>query len=260
MTSRADQVVVVAGVGPGLGRAVALASAREGAAVVLAARTATRLEEVRAEIVASGGRAIAVPTDVADGSQCTALAQAALDAYGSIDVLVHTSFARPAPGLLRDRTARDWHESLDGNVLAATQLVHAVAPTMRAQGAGAVVLVSSVSARQPFPQSGIYATMKAALLTLTKVFAQELGADGIRVNCVVPGYIDGPGLERFFETLAAERGTTAAAARASVASVTCLGRIPSADEVAAAVMFFASAGASGITGQSLDVNGGQWFG
>jgi NAD(P)-dependent dehydrogenase (short-subunit alcohol dehydrogenase family) len=173
---------------------------------------------------------------------------------------VHTGFSRPPTGPLGERTATEWHAALDGNVIAATQLVDAVAPAMRAQRAGSVVLVSSISARQPYVNSGIYATMKAAMLTLTKVYAQELGPHGVRVNCVVPGYIQSAGLDAFFEALGREDGGGTVAARARATAATALGRFPTADEVADAALFLASPMATAITGQSLDVNAGHWFG
>ena len=253
-------VVLVAGVGPGMGRSTAVRAAANGAAVVLAARTVGRLNEVRDEIAATGGRVCIVPTDATDADQCRRFAQAALDAFGRIDALVHTGFSRAPTGPLGDRTAADWHDALDGNVIAATQLVDAVAPAMRAQRAGSVVLVSSISARHPYVNSGIYATMKAAMLTLTKVYAQELGPYGVRVNCVVPGYIQSEGLDAFFEALGREDGGGTVAARTRATAATALGRFPTADEVADAALFLASPMATAITGQSLDVNAGHWFG
>jgi NAD(P)-dependent dehydrogenase (short-subunit alcohol dehydrogenase family) len=253
------RVVVVAGVGPGLGRAVARRAAEEGASVVLAARTASRLDDVAAELTALGATSCCVPTDVSDARQCEHLAEVAEGTFGRVDAVVHTAFARPATGPIRDRTADEWHEALDGNVLAAMHLAQAFTASLTAH-AGSLVLVSSISGRLPFRESGIYATMKAAQLTLTKVLAQDLGPLGVRVNCVVPGHIDGAALEGFFELLARQQGTTAAETRAEVASRAVLGRIPTADEVANAVLFLASDLASGISGQSLDVNGGQWFG
>ena len=122
------------------------------------------------------------------------------------------------------------------------------------------VLVSSISARQPYVNSGIYATMKAAMLTLTKVYAQELGPYGVRVNCVVPGYIQSADLDAFFAVLGREDGSGTEAARARATGATALGRFPSADEVADAAVFLASPMATAITGQSLDVNAGHWFG
>ena len=253
-------VVVVAGVGPGMGRSTATRAAAHGASVVVAARTAARLDAVRDEIVAAGGRACSVPTDATDAAQCRHLADAAIEAFGRVDALVHTGFARPATGPLGERTAADWHNALDGNVLAATQLVDAFAPVMCGQDYGSIVLVSSISARQPYVNSGIYATMKAAMLTLTKVHAQELGPHGVRVNSVVPGYIQSRDLDAFFEVLGREQGDGTTAARSRATSATALGRFPSADEVADAAVFLASPMATAITGQSLDVNAGHWFG
>jgi NAD(P)-dependent dehydrogenase (short-subunit alcohol dehydrogenase family) len=254
------QVVIVAGVGPGMGRATAVRAAAHGASVVLAARTAERLHDIESEITAAGGRACSVATDAVDPAQCRRLADAARGAFGRIDALVHTGFARPATGPLGERTATEWHEALDGNVIAATQLVDAVAPTMREQRSGALVLVSSISARQPYVNSGIYGTMKAAMLTLTKVYAQELGPHGVRVNCVVPGYIQSEGLDAFFDAVGREEGIGTDAARARATGATALGRFPTADEVADAALFLASPMATAITGQSIDVNAGHWFG
>jgi NAD(P)-dependent dehydrogenase (short-subunit alcohol dehydrogenase family) len=243
-----------------MGRSTAIRAAAHGAAVVLAARTAARLDAVRDEIVASGGRACSVRTDATDAAQCRQLADAAVDAFGRIDALIHPGFARPATGPLGETPAAEWHKALDGNVIAATQLVDAIAPAMRAQNYGSVVLVSSISARQPYVNSGVYATMKAAMLTLTKVYAQDLGSHGVRVNCVVPGYIQSPDLDAFFEVLGREQGDGTAAARARSTAATALGRFPSADEVADAAIFLSSPMATAITGQSLDVNAGHWFG
>jgi NAD(P)-dependent dehydrogenase (short-subunit alcohol dehydrogenase family) len=253
------RVVVVAGVGPGTGRAAAVRAAEEGASVVLAARTTTRLQEVAAAITSAGGRATCVPTDLSDPAQCEQLAGVAVDTFGRVDAVIHTAFARPATGPIRERAAAEWHDALDGNVLAAMHLARAFAPSLSDGRPGSLVLVSSISAREPYRESGIYATMKAAQLTLTKVLAQDLGRDGVRVNCIVPGYIDGPGLGAFFEVLAEQRGTTAAEARADEEAGTVLGRFVTPDEVANAALMLASDLASGITGQSLDVNGGQWF-
>ena len=254
------RVVIVAGAGPGMGRSVALRTAAQGASVVLAARTAERLTELRDEIERGGGHALAVPTDFVDNAQCVGLIDATIGAFGRVDALVHTAFGQPPRGPLSERTPVDWHGALDVNLVAASQLIEAVAPALVAQQRGSIVLVSSISARQPRQDSGIYAVMKTGALTLTKVYAQQLGPSNVRVNCVVPGYIDSADLERFFELTGEARGVTAAEARADVASATCLKRIPTADEVADAAVFFASDLSSAVTGQALDVNAGHWFG
>src|SRR5207247_10875999 len=116
-----------------------------------------------------------------------------------------------------------------------------------------------VPQRSVEPRFGGYPASKAALVSAVQTLAKELGAAGIRVNSVVPGYIWGPALERYFEQLAAQQGSTPVAVYAEIASRTALGRIPDSDDVAAAVVFFASDLSRAVTGQALDVNAGHYF-
>jgi NAD(P)-dependent dehydrogenase (short-subunit alcohol dehydrogenase family) len=139
------------------------------------------------------------------------------------------------------------------------QMTQAVVPAMKERKAGAIVFVSSMSARRHQPGLGAYSATKAALLSLVVTLAQELGPDGIRVNSVVPGYVWGPSLKWYFRKLARERGVDAQAIYDEVAAETSLRRIPDSAEIADAILFLASDLARGITGQALDVNGGHWF-
>jgi len=255
----AGRVVVVSGVGPGTGRSVALACAREGADVVLAARTVAAVEEVAGEVRARGRRALAVPTDVARADDCRRLADVARAELGRIDVLVNNAF-RSAPYDAVERASMDdWRQIFDVNVFGSIQLSQAVIPHMRAQRGGSIVMINSMSVRVIEPRFGGYAASKGALMTAMQTMAKELGNDGIRVNAVVPGYIWGPALQRWFEQLATERGTTPEAIYAEIAARTALNHIPDSDEIADAVVFFASDLSRAITGQALDVNGGHYF-
>jgi NAD(P)-dependent dehydrogenase (short-subunit alcohol dehydrogenase family) len=255
----AEGVAVVAGVGPGTGRQIALTLAEQYQYLALVARDAKRLGEVSREIHTRTRRALCLPMDLTDDQQCRAAAKSIEEQYGGVDVLVHNAFSRPPVGPLADRSSADWHRALEGNVLSAMNLIYSLQPLL-AQRRGSVVLVSSISARQPYELSGIYATMKAALLTLVKVLARELGRDGVRVNAVVPGYIEGPSLGPFFSEIGRQKGISMDEARTECAADTCLGRFVTPREVADAVAFLGSASATGVTGQSLDVNAGQWFG
>jgi NAD(P)-dependent dehydrogenase (short-subunit alcohol dehydrogenase family) len=255
----AGRAAIVSGIGPGTGRSVALAFAREGADVALAARTAAALEEVAAEVRALGRRAVAVPSDVTRPEDCRRLAAAARDQLGRVDVLVNNAF-RSAPYDAVERASMDdWRRIFDVNLFGSIQLSQAVIPAMRAQGGGSIVMINSMSTRIIEPGFGGYAASKGALLVAVQTLAKEVGAHGIRVNSVVPGYIWGPALARYFAQLAAQRGTTPEAVYADVASRTALNHIPDSDEVAAAVLFFASDLSRAITGQALDVNGGHYF-
>ena len=254
----AGRVGIVSGIGPGLGRAIALALAREGADVVLAARTAPALEDVAAEVRAAGRRALAVPTDVTRPEQCRQLAEAAHGAFGRIDVLVNNAFRSGPYEPVEQASLEDWRKVFDVNLFGTLALCQAVIPFMKARG-GSIVMINSMSMRVIEPRFGGYAASKGALLTAAQTMAKELGASGIRVNSVVPGYIWGPALERYFADLARQRGTTPEAVYAEVASRTALGRIPTSEDVAAAVVFFASDLARAVTGQALDVNAGHYF-
>jgi NAD(P)-dependent dehydrogenase (short-subunit alcohol dehydrogenase family) len=255
----ADRVVIVSGIGPGTGRSIALACAREGADVVLAARTVASLEEVAAEVRAQGRRALAVPTDVARAEECRRLAEAARGELGRIDVLVNNAFRSAPYALVEEASMDDWRAIFEVNLFGSLQLTQAVIPQLRAQGGGAIVMVNSMSVRIIEPRFGGYAASKAALLSAVQTLAKELGASGIRVNSVVPGYIWGPALQRYFAQLARERGTTPEAVYAEIAARTALDRIPDSDEIADAVVFFASDLSRAITGQALDVNAGHFF-
>jgi len=254
----AGRVGIVSGIGPGLGRAIALALAREGADVVLAARTAPALEDVAAEGRAAGRRALAVPTDVTRPEQCRQLAEAAHGAFGRIDVLVNNAFRSGPYEPVEQASLEDWRKVFDVNLFGTLALCQAVIPFMKARG-GSIVMINSMSMRVIEPRFGGYAASKGALLTAAQTMAKELGASGIRVNSVVPGYIWGPALERYFADLARQRGTTPEAVYAEVASRTALGRIPTSEDVAAAVVFFASDLSRAVTGQALDVNAGHYF-
>ena len=252
-----DKVVVVAGIGPGLGRSVALASAREGADVVLAARTVSRLDDVAKEVTALGRRGLAVPTDLADAESAQRLAEAALDAFGRVDALVYNALAMPPIKELRDVGLDAISASFDANVVAALRLTRLFVPAL-AESKGSVVMVNSMVVRFSQLTMGPYKLAKAALLAMAQSLATELGPQGIRVNSVAPGHIWGDSLKWYFGYLAKKRGVTAEQVYSETAAGIDLGRLPEPDEIADAVVFLASSMARAVTGQCLDVNCGEY--
>jgi NAD(P)-dependent dehydrogenase (short-subunit alcohol dehydrogenase family) len=254
-----NRVAIVSGIGPGMGRDVSLALAREGAELVLAARTAAALEEVAGEVRALGRRALCVPTDIALKEDSTRLAAAAQAEFGRIDVLVNNAFKGPSFKLFEDEDLAAWRQIFDVNVFGSLQLTQAVVPHMKRQGGGSIVMINSMSMRIIEATHGGYAASKGALMTAAQVLAKELGRYKIRVNSVVPGYIWGRSLEGYFKHLAQQQGTTPEAIYDGVASQTALHHIPTSAEIAGAVLFFASDLSSVVTGQALDVNGGHFF-
>ena len=254
-----NRIAIVSGIGPGMGRDISLALAREGAHLVIAARTTVALDALAAEIRALGRRALCVPTDIANADQCRRLAEAAHAEFGRIDVLVNNAFKGGLEPAVADGRMEDWRRIFDVNVFGSLQLTQATIPHMRAQGGGSIIFINSMSVRIIEPHFGAYAASKGALLTAAQTLAKELGVYKIRVNSVVPGYIWGPALAGYFKRLAQERGTTPEAIYAEIAARTALRHIPTSEEIADAVVFFASDLSRAITGQALDVNGGHYF-
>lgn len=254
-----DRVAIVSGIGPGMGREVSLAFAREGADVVLAARRAASLEEVATEVRALGRRALCVPTDIAKAEDGRHLAEAALKEFGRIDTLVNNAFIGGAYKAVDQADMNDWRKTFDVNLFGALGLTQHVVQHMKEVGGGSIVFVNSMSMRIIEPLFGGYAASKGALMIAAQTLAKEVGRHKIRVNSVVPGYIWGPNLEGYFKQLAVQQKTTPEAVYAEVAARTALNHIPTAAEIADAVVFLASDLSRAITGQSLDVNGGHFF-
>lgn len=254
-----NRVAIVSGIGPGLGQAIGRALAREGAAVVLAARSEDKLRDLAAEIHNAGGRALAVATDISDNASCRNVVDKALAAFGHIDVLVNNAYHPGTYVRIDGADLNDWRAPYEINVLGSLRLSQAVIPSMKKQGSGSIVMINSMSMRRMMETFGAYAASKAALNAATQTLALELGPSGIRVNSVMPGYIWGPPLAAYFEGEATRAGVDPKVIYDSVARETALKHIPTSEEIAESVVFFASDMSKVITGQSLDVNAGHWF-
>lgn len=253
------KVALVSGAGPGLGRDVALALGREGAAVGVGARTLEREEAIAGEIGAAGGRSLALRLDVCDPTSCRAAVDRVVETFGRLDVLVNNAFHDGDHTLFADADLARWRTTMEVNLFGTLQLCQAATAPMRAQGDGRIVMVNSMSAVRPLPRFGAYSASKAALAAATKILAVELGGDGIRVNGIHPGYIWGDSVEMYVDHLARRRGITPEEQYRQIADETALGYLPPSAEIAEAVVFLASDMARPITGQALGVNGGHWF-
>lgn len=254
-----DKVAIVSGIGPGMGRDISLALARQGAHLVLAARTEEALTSLADEIRALGRKAVAVPTDIARPADCERLAAEAARQLGRIDVLVNNAFRGPSFKKIEDDSLEDWKPIFDVNVFGTLALSKAVVPAMKEQGGGSIVMINSMSMRIIEAGHGGYAASKGALMVATQTLARELGPYKIRVNSVVPGYIWSPKLEGYFKILGQQQGTSGEAVYRDVASRTCLQHIPDSAEIADTVVFFASDLSRVVTGQALDVNAGHFM-
>ncbi len=249
-----DKVVIVTGAGPGMGQAMCRGAAREGARVVVSARSVEAIEAIAADIVAAGGEAIAVPCDVAQAADCHALAQAALAKWGRIDGLVHSAYYHPDWANLEVHSIEQLVRVLDVVAVGGLRMAQAVLPAMRAQRSGSIVNISTLATRKPMPGEGGYAMAKAALNQLTRQLAIELAGTGIRANTALMGWMDGVPLQNFFRSM----GEAGDAFRRQRASEVPVGHIPPDADCAKAVYFLLSDYASEVTGAALDVNGGDW--
>src|SRR5260370_22509581 len=234
-----DKVIIVAGIGPGLGRSIAIRSAEHGADVVLAARTESRLEEVAKEVTALGRRALAVPTDISDPAAAERLRDATLAEFGRADALVHNALAMPPIKDLSDVDLDAISAAFDVNVLGALRMTRLFTPAL-AESAGSVTMINSMVVRFSQRTMGPYKATKAALLAVAQSLATELGPQGVRVNTVAPGHIWGNSLQWYFGHLASKRGVDASQLYDEVAANTDLGRLPLPDEIADVVVFLSS--------------------
>jgi NAD(P)-dependent dehydrogenase (short-subunit alcohol dehydrogenase family) len=251
------KTVLVTGVGGGLGRECAASALRDGASVVLAARTGPTLEAIAAELDPTGRRVAVHVTDITDPESCDGLVALAEERFGSVDALVQVAAYENVWGGLYDLKFDAWRKAFETNVLGALTVIRPVAAAMKAGGGGSVVLIGSQSMFQPaLPQSG-YAASKSALLSAMYYLADELGPDNIRCNMVVPSWMWGPNVEMYVNGTATSQGRTPGDVLDDIVGKFPLRRMTEDGEVADVAMFFASDHAKAVTGQHLMVNSGE---
>jgi NAD(P)-dependent dehydrogenase (short-subunit alcohol dehydrogenase family) len=255
----AGQVVVVSGVGPGLGRSIAHAAAASGARVALLARRADVLDDIASQIRAKGGDALSVPTDITSPEQCGDAVSAVREHWGRIDGLVNNAFQQPPFELLEEQSLDTIREGFEVNLFGHLSLTKSAAPAMRESGGGSVVMTLSSVLRRARPNFGAYKMAKHALLGLTRALAAELGPGSVRVNAIAPGYIYDEPVKAYFGILAAQQGRSAAEVEAEITAAHPLGFIPTPEQIAKPAVFLLSDLAEAMTGQCLDVNGGEFM-
>lgn len=253
------KVAVVSGVGPGVGVELTRLFLEQGMKVMMVARDAERLRAIEDELDSTDTALASVSGDISRRADCEAIAHCAHERFGRIDVLVNNAFQMGPWGTLLETVEDDhWGDAFAVNVRGSLRMTRAMLPALKASK-GAVVMVNTVAMRTYKPEVGCYAVAKSGLQAAARYLAMELAVHGIRVNTVVPGYIDGPPLQAAFERMADGQGLTAAALRQQVTQSLPLKRIPTSWDVAEAIAFFASKGALAITGASLDVNAGEFL-
>jgi len=247
MENLQGKTAFVSGASQGIGRACALALARMGARIALAARNEAKLEAVAAEIEAVGGQAKPFLMDVSDEASIKAAAKAAIAHFGSVEILVNNAGITRDTLLLRMKRA-DWDAVMNTNLTGAFLLTQALLNSMLRARWGRIINVSSVVGRTGQAGQANYAASKAGLIGLTRSMAREVASRSVTVNAVAPGYIE-----------TAMTSVLEDKQREALLSHIPLGRAGSDEEVAHAVAFLASPQAGYITGHVLDINGGLFM-
>ncbi len=249
-----DKVAIITGASRGIGQAVAEAYAREGVRVVISSRKQDGLDAVAASIRASGGEALPVTAHNGDKAALQALAQAALDAYGRVEILVNNAATNPHFGTLLDAEDSLWQKTIEVNIMGTIWLTQAVVPLMRRNAtalggaaAGKIINVASVNGLRPGAMQGIYSMTKAALINLTQTLAMELASDGIYVNAIAPGLI-----RTQFARVIWENDMI----RDPIMARTPLKRVGEPHDLAGIALFLASSASDYATGQTFVIDGG----
>jgi 3-oxoacyl-[acyl-carrier protein] reductase len=247
MENLQGKTAFVSGASQGIGRACALALARMGARIALAARNEAKLEDVTAEIEAAGGQAKPFLMDVSDEASIQAAAKAAITHFGTVEILVNNAGITRDTLLLRMKRA-DWDAVMTTNLTGAFLLTQALLNSMLRARWGRIINVSSVVGRTGQAGQANYAASKAGLIGFTRSMAREVASRSVTVNAVAPGYIE-----------TAMTSVLEDKQREALLSHIPLGRAGSDEEVAHAVAFLASPQAGYITGHVLDINGGLFM-
>jgi NAD(P)-dependent dehydrogenase (short-subunit alcohol dehydrogenase family) len=260
MDDLSGKTMTISGVGPGLGRETALVAVREGANVVLGARTAAQLEAVAEECDPSGEKVATVVGDIALESTAEALVEAAMDKFGRVDSICHCAAYSAMGGLEVAGDFSDYRRAIEVNLIGGLQLARAALAQLKAHR-GSIVFVSSQT--QWFPPPEVlqmpYAASKGAIWGAMHHLALELGPHKIRVNEVAPGWMMGPSVESWLNWQVESEGITFEEAKHRLTKDMALGDFATDGDVAEAIVFMASDRAAGITGQTLLVNAGEFM-
>ena len=247
MFSLKDKVALVTGASQGIGRDTALALTEAGAKVVVAARNEEKLAALVGEIVLAGGQALAVKMDVADTEQVRAGFKQVIEKFARLDILVNNA-AITHDGLSVRMKQEDWDAVIRTNLTGAHLCIQQALGTMMRARAGRIINIASIVAQMGNAGQANYVASKAGLIGLTKAMAIEISSRNITVNAVAPGFIETPMTDALADKVKEELKTRIP-----------LGRMGSARDVAAAIVFLASDEAGYITGHVLDVNGGMYL-
>lgn len=249
------KVAMVAGASRGLGFAVARALAAEGASVSMSSRDEAAIKDAALRLPSSGGDLLAVPADVRRGDDIARWAEATERRFGGIDLLFTNSGGPPA-GAAISFDDKAWQEAADLLLFSAIRMIRAAVPSMQRRGAGAILVSTSSSVKEPIANLGLSTVLRASVSALAKTLALELAPQRIRVNQIVPGRLDTDRVRQLDEVNAKKAGVSPDEQRKRSIAAIPLGRYGEADEFGRAAAFLLSPAAGYITGATLQVDGG----
>lgn len=241
------KVAIITGASKGIGEAMALMLAAQGAKVVVNSRKQEAVDEVAQAIVKEGGEAIGVAGQVGNKEDCQHIFDAAMQAFGRVDILINNAATNPVFGPVENTDDKAFNKIMEVNVKAPFELAKLCLPVMQANGGGSIINISSIGGVSPEQGLGIYSVSKAALISLTKVMAHEWGKHNIRANAICPGLIE----TKFSEAL----WNNEKILKYFLAQLP-LGRVGQPDEIAGLALFLASDASGYCTGGVFVADGG----
>jgi NAD(P)-dependent dehydrogenase (short-subunit alcohol dehydrogenase family) len=247
-----DKIAIITGGGTGIGKAISLELANEGAAVVIAARNLSRLEQAAKDIKSRGGKARAIQADISDHEQVRQMVAQTIEDFGQIDILVNNA----ARGTFNnadvvDMNLKEWHDSLAINLTGMMFCAREALKYMISRKSGSIINISSVAGISGVPKESPYVASKWGVIGFTEALAIEAGKFGIRVNCISPGATRTQEFEDWVRVSAADAGISYEEMMSKIAYNNALKRIAEPSEIAACVVFLASDDSSAMTGHNL---------
>jgi NAD(P)-dependent dehydrogenase (short-subunit alcohol dehydrogenase family) len=253
----AGKVAMITGGGKGIGCAIALLFAKEGAQILLNGTTKEAIEAVAEEINQNGGRAIAYQADIADEENVKQMTGTALSEFGRIDVLVNNSGIAGPTASVVDVSLEDWQRTFDVNLTGTFLCTKYTLPGMIEQKSGCVLNITSVGGLGGYPFRSPYSASKWGMIGFTKTLALEVGRYNINANAIAPGPVRGPRIEAVLQKRTEQAGRSYEEMEQEMLGATALNRMVENEDIAAMALFLASEEGRNITGETINISGGM---
>jgi len=252
------RVALVTGAGRGIGRAISIALAQEGATLILTGRDLEALNET-SKIISNIEKAptpLVCKMDLLDSEGITTCVQSALEIFGHIDILVNNSGIAGKSAPLWELSESEWDEGIDTNLKGAFLVSKAVIPSMIERKSGSIIFIGSITGKRPLANRSVYAASKLGMVGMMRTLALELGRHGVRVNHISPGFVAGPRLNGVIAQVAKNENVSPEEMNNQWLEMIPTGRFISPENIAQGVLFLASDRSSGTTGEDLNISGG----